>query len=309
MEGLAIVNKPQCKRALEYSPSPPDNEPIKRDAPGISDETYAQRCQKKLEEYRAAKAQDLEGPFDPNTASAPTKCAEGPRAPQEPVLLPVGHSNVSFLGYPGKIRILLNDRLLTRIVGKRRMQRIPRYQVTENHTPLSNDAIAGVLLRCTPSSPTAQSWLSAHRGSKAVEERNKAISKERDKLRRHVLQLRPKSEWTKVSKAKTKEVVEEGYDAKEVMVNSEQVVPGAGEMKDESCAAQTGIQPTEEELRIARMQHLEASFNSDEPVKQIFEVFKTTARLQIVTCDDQEPANISDRFRAEIRQYYRNPDE
>lgn len=113
MEGLAIVNKPQCKRALEYSPSPPYNESIKRDAPGISDETYAQRYQEKLEEYRAAKAQDLEGPFDPNTASAPTNCAGGARAPQEPVLLPVGHSNVSFLGYPGKIRILLNDRLLT----------------------------------------------------------------------------------------------------------------------------------------------------------------------------------------------------
>lgn len=189
------------------------------------------------------------------------------------------------------------------------MQRIPRYQVTEKHMPLSNDAIAGVLLRCTPSSPTAQSWLSAHRESKAVEERHKAPLKERDKLRRHVLQLRPKSEWTKVSRAKTKEVVEEGYGAQEVKMNSEQVVSRPGEMKEESCAVQTRVHPTEEELRIARMQHIEASFDSGEPAKQIFEVFKTTARLQLVMCDDQEPANISDRFRAEVRRFYRHPDE
>ncbi|OJJ04395.1 hypothetical protein ASPVEDRAFT_152763 [Aspergillus versicolor CBS 583.65] len=105
MEGPTMVCKtickPKCKRALEYSPSPPDNKPTKRDAPGISDETYVQRYQEKLEEYRAAKAQDLEGPFDPNTASAPSKC-EGPRAPQESVLFPVGNRNVSLLGYPGE---------------------------------------------------------------------------------------------------------------------------------------------------------------------------------------------------------------
>lgn len=181
--------------------------------------------------------------------------------------------------------------------------------MTEKYTPLSNEAIAGVLLRCTPSSPTTQSWLSAHRESKAAAERNKALSKERDKLRRHVLQLRPRSEWTKVSKAKTKEVVEKGYDAKEDKMNSEQVILAAGERKEESCATQTRIQAREGELRIARMQHLEASFDLDEPAKQIFEVFKTTARLQIVACDDQDPANISDRFRAEIRRCYRRPDQ
>ncbi|KAL2817305.1 hypothetical protein BJX63DRAFT_429707 [Aspergillus granulosus] len=65
---------------------------------------------------------------------------------------------------------------------------------TPSATPLSNDTIAAILTALKPSCPKAQAWVQAHHAAKAAQEQLVAKMREREGLRKQVLQrLRAKT--------------------------------------------------------------------------------------------------------------------
>ncbi|KAL4920795.1 hypothetical protein BDW62DRAFT_198678 [Aspergillus aurantiobrunneus] len=247
-------SNPQPKRSLASSPS--TNEHTRRNAPRFNDKTYAQRHKERLAQYRASREQDLEEAFDPTPAETLTSSDYIEDPDPDPGPLPA---------------------------AKPQVYRIPKYEVTEHHAPLSDEAIAGILLQCQPNSPKAQAWINAHKASKIAKERMEAQMKERDGLRKHVLQLRPKSEWTRNAGSKNREAAK---DAEEMKEEDRERIPPNGKSNA------TGVE------------HRGIGYAVDEEDEQIVTVLKSSGRLQILLCDHEEPAVISGRIKREIRTYF-----
>ncbi|KAL4786259.1 hypothetical protein BJX76DRAFT_129834 [Aspergillus varians] len=254
-ECQATLPNPQPKRPL--APSPSTNKSIKRNGPGVNGKTYSQRYQERLAGYRAIREQDLKEAFQP--IPTPTTSAEGS--------IPVrgGH----------------ND--------KTPPKRILNYRLTENHEPLSNDAIAGILLQCTPDSLKAQTWINAHKASRIAAERKKVPLRKRGGLRKHVLQLRPKSEWTKVVRSRSREASTE-----------------ADRIEEESREILSRLSPREGDVNTTRAEQSEIAHVLDED-KQMVRVFKSSGRLQILVCDEAT-AVLSGRIKREFRKHFASPE-
>ncbi|KAL4806348.1 hypothetical protein BDV18DRAFT_160415 [Aspergillus unguis] len=189
------------------------------------------------------------------------------------------------------------------------LQRIPNYQVTENHTPLSRDAIANILLQCAPQSTASKAWIAAHQAQRAAEERRNAAMKERGGLRKQVLQLRPKCEWTMNRAARASVKTQKEVDGGET--NDDKV------LKEEGCeglASETNSNPPQVEARQVEgnadrgakngFDHHRRSYVFDEQDEQMIRVFKTSARLQVLMCDDEPSLAIAGRARRELRRYF-----
>ncbi|KAL2817458.1 hypothetical protein BDW59DRAFT_165974 [Aspergillus cavernicola] len=140
--------------SLEASATP--SQPAKRNASGVDDREhpYTLKTAVGLARFWETKAAALEGPFNFE------------RGVNGPVPLKIDYQG---------------------IIRPSKPQKIHKYEGTEKHAPLNNDAIADILRHCKPDCPKTQAWVNAHEASKGGKERMRAKVKEREGLRKKVL--------------------------------------------------------------------------------------------------------------------------
>ncbi|KAL4942799.1 hypothetical protein BDV06DRAFT_221826 [Aspergillus oleicola] len=217
--------------------------------------------------------------------------------------------------------------------------RNPCWSTTESHTPLSNDAISKILLECRPLSPRAKSWAVEHKANKAASARMRAVNlrgnfSERDELRRRVLQLRPKNEWNIWRsregggvgvdvKGKDKDQDKGGWRVKtettQVAVAHDKetlLVEGEKQRYEEARPRPCPI-VLDDDLDPRENDKFQAGYRKyDGPAKflkekdrMIYRAMKTSSRLQYLVCDHEAPEDMSQRVKAELRNFFVTPHE
>ncbi|KAL4996752.1 hypothetical protein BDV10DRAFT_186845 [Aspergillus recurvatus] len=308
----------------------------KRNIPPASEDgfnkTYAQRFRERLEGYRACREKELGEPFDPNRSPicsrglspSPdrTVCEEDCDDDDDDddddevlILDSVPLSRGCRLGddeHGDDVRPLI---FLPDVEGggfdaaiedkdvhpqpRPQPQFVPKHE-TEYYTPLSNDAISNILLQCAPHSPSAQTWIRAHRANKIDQEGNRTLLKQRDDLRKQVLQLRPKSGWTMNRAARIpvleddgreNEAGDNGVDSVGRKIPTASEAPPCGQCND-----------------LVAFNHFGRAYILDEEDKQWMKVFRSTGRLQVAACHE-EASIIPARTMQEFRSYLNISDE
>ncbi|KAL4980929.1 hypothetical protein BDW66DRAFT_163942 [Aspergillus desertorum] len=257
----------------------------------FNDKTYAQRFRERLEGYRSCREKELGEPFNPDGSPSYSRglspspdrtiCEEDYG---DEVLAP--DSLPLSVGYPLGDDGHGDDDTTTEERGvhpqpypQSQPQFIPKHE-TEHYAPLSNDAISNILLQCTPQSPSAQTWIRAQRADKINKERKRALLRQRDDLRRQVLQLRPSSEWT-MNRAARAPVLKDDGDENEAG-------PGDSGLNAEGLETPVPREaPSCEQCNdLVGFKHRGRGYVLDEKNKQWLKVFRSTGRLQVAACHE-----------------------
>ncbi|KAL5048393.1 hypothetical protein BDW71DRAFT_205515 [Aspergillus fruticulosus] len=325
---------PHLKRpfALSASPSPSsslsssssaydcDYEPIaKRNIPPASedrfnDKTYAQRFRERLEGYRACREKELGEPFNPNRSPS---CRRGLSPSPDRTVCEEDDDDdddddddevlvLDSVPLGGGCRLgddengdddtaIENEDVHPQPQPQLQPQFVPKYE-TEHYSPLSNDAISNILLQCAPHSPSAQTWIRAHRVDEIDKERKRALLKQRNDLRRQVLQLRPKNEWT-MNRAPRVPVLED--DGRE-----NEAGPGDSEVnfaEGREISIPSEVAPPCEQYKDLVGFNCGRAYILDED-KQWMKVFRSTWRLQVAACHE-EASIVRARTMQEFQRY------
>ncbi|KAL2860949.1 uncharacterized protein BJX67DRAFT_386182 [Aspergillus lucknowensis] len=166
----------QSERLPARGPPSKTDDPSKHDAERQNDEEEKHRSA--MAKYWAAKAEALKEPF----------CPEG-----------------QFFGrrFHATMRVCICSKYVfvggrldaaQRIKDSPSQTRIPDYQWAQGGPPLSNDAIANILMQCRPGCPRSLAWIRANEVTKIAKARLKAKLNEHGGLRKQVLEkLRAKT--------------------------------------------------------------------------------------------------------------------
>ncbi|KAL6234788.1 hypothetical protein BDW75DRAFT_157956 [Aspergillus navahoensis] len=295
---------------------------------GFNDKTYAQRFRERLEGYRACREKELGEPFNPNRKPS---CSRGiSHSPDRTVCeedydddnddddievlaldsVPLdGGCRLADDEHGDNMRPLIFSPMLkvafwedVHAQPQPQPQFLPKHE-TEHYAPLSNDAISTILLECAPHSPSAQTWIKAHRANKIDKEKKSALLKQQDDLRRQVLQLRPKSEWTMNRPASVPVLVDDGR-GKEA---------GPGDRGNNSAEGREINTPSEtpscEQYNdLVGLNYRGCAYILNEVDKQWMKVFRSTGRLQVAACHE-EASIIPARTVREFQRYFNICDE
>ncbi|KAL3433072.1 hypothetical protein BDV09DRAFT_186993 [Aspergillus tetrazonus] len=296
---------------------------------GSNDKTYAQRFRERLEGYRASREKELGDPFNPGRISS-CNCGLSPSPDrtvceedyddecydddddddndndkilvQDSVLLDEGDC-LRDSEHGDYTAIVRGDNVHPQQHSEPRPEPQPQFipeHETERYAPLSNEAISNILLQCAPYSASTQTWIRTHRANEVDKESKKALLKQRDDLRRHVLQLRPKSEWTMNRAVKVPvfklhdDGIENGAGVGGFGVNS----VGSREISLPSEASSYG-----QDNNLIGFNYRGRAYILDEKDKQWMKVFRSTGRLQVAACYE-EASIVPSRTMQEFQKYF-----
>ncbi|RDW74579.1 uncharacterized protein DSM5745_07241 [Aspergillus mulundensis] len=276
---------------------------------GFHDKTYAQRFQERLDSYNACKEKELAAPFSPDRGSSydsdltrsPSSSPNGTMSEGEEDAEDDASLVTCFKGCGCEddgVDVKEDDgnddveRESESVDGDIQSEPYPQPQVhiprhqTENYAPLSNAAISDILLRCAPHSLSAQAWIRAHRPTNIDHERKIALLKQQDDLRRRVLQLRPKTEWT-MNRLKRGEGVKRSKFAEDSVDLS----------KSNPMFMRKEVPRSEKKLDYSGFSHHGRTYIFDEEDKQWLKVFMSTGRLQEVAGNEEASIIPAQEFR------------
>ncbi|KAL4734858.1 hypothetical protein BDV11DRAFT_209037 [Aspergillus similis] len=281
---------------------------------GSNDKTYAQRFRGRLEGYRACREKELDEPFNPDRSPS---CSCGLSPSPDRTVCEENYDDDDDDYYNNdnddNVELLVLDSVLsgggcclrdgergddTAVIRggdihsqwysepqqqpQPQQQFIPKHE-TEHYAPLTNEAISNILLQCAPHSPSTQTWIRTHRTSEFDKERKKALVKQRDDLRRQVLQLRPKSEWTmnRAAKVPVLKLQDDGIQ-NEAGIGCGVDSAGSHEIPLPSEASSCGLYNN-----LVGFNYRGRAYFLDEKDKQWMKVFRSTGRLQVAACYEE----------------------
>ncbi|KAL4885238.1 hypothetical protein BJY04DRAFT_214573 [Aspergillus karnatakaensis] len=303
--------KQHRKRFLELSPLTTEQNRRNTHCPS-SDSRHGERCQARMAEYWASKARALKEPFryeadieadmevdsesesesenDTEDADTDERVEETETICGSPAVL-LGEDRWMERSSSRDLPLRgVYDGTIKRQEARAQHLQIPQYQydMTMNHPPLSNNAIADILRTCNPGSPRAQAWINAHEASKAAMGMRRVQLDERGSLRRQVLALRVRTEnplpmprGSKQDEERSREI-SSGTIFKEEKEDVQMMGAAAGVRRPKATSA-----------------------TLDEKDKQTVRVFSAGARLQKIICDDEDPARQNERIHRSFLEWYK----
>ncbi|KAL4754547.1 hypothetical protein BDW72DRAFT_190131 [Aspergillus terricola var. indicus] len=294
---------------------------------GSNDKTYAQRFRERLEEYRACSEKELGDPFNPDRSPS-CSCGLSP-SPDRTVYeedyddycyddddddddnygVLVLDSVLSDGGclcdgeHSDDTDLMRGDDVYLQQYSEPQpqlqQQFIPGHE-TEHYAPLSNEAISNILLQCAPHSPFTQTWIRTHRANEVNKAKKKALVKQRDDLRKQVLQLRPKSEWTMNRAAKVPVLKLQDDD-----IESEAGIGGCGvnSVGSREIPFPSEASSCENYNNLVGFTYRRRAYILDEKDKQWMKVFRSAGRLQ-VAASCEEASIVPSRTMQEFQKYF-----